>query len=129
MLYLHEIAYDSFVVLEANWPVDQARQIVRDMKEITHVIVHREEGEKEYYYLYSREEAQARLAGAADTIPVRLAFGLHEYDATAVSDAYTDAEAAPDRVVVLDGNDLVGFYDVSLPPSFRFWRERHKEGG
>jgi hypothetical protein len=117
VLYLHEITYDSFVVLEANWPVDQARQIVRDMTDITHVIVHRVEGEKEYYYLYSREEAQARLDGAADTVTIRLALGLHEYGATAVSDAYTDAEAAPDRVVVLDGNDLVGFYDVSVPPS------------
>ena len=121
MLYLHEITYDSFVVLEANWPVDQARQIVRDMTDITHVIVHRAEGQKEYYYLYNREEALSRLDCAPDS---------DQFGSLSISTSPVDrrvgrlfgCQAAPDRVVVLDGNDLVGFYDISLLPSGLFGR-------
>lgn len=119
MVYLREIAYDSFVVLEATWPVDQARQIVSNMNDITHVIVHRMEGGEEYYYLYTRDEAQSRLAGAPDAATILDGFNLHESAATVTLDAYTLVEAAPDRVVVLDGNDLVQFYDASLSlPAF-----------
>lgn len=117
MLYLRDITYDSFVVLEADWPVDQALQIVREMTDITHVIVHRVESEEEYYYLYTREEAQSRLKSyLAYAEPIRRAFNLHEYTATDTADAYAEAETAPDRTVVLEAGNLVGFYDVSLPP-------------
>ncbi|MEZ4734549.1 MAG: TCAD7 domain-containing protein [Caldilineaceae bacterium] len=117
MLYLNEIAYDSFAVLEADWPVDQARQILHDIQDITHIIVHRLEGQEEYYYLFTNNEVQSMLNSAPDTVTVQEALNLHEHGATTVSDAYTDAEAAPGRVIILDGKDLIGFYDIAVPPA------------
>jgi hypothetical protein len=97
----------DFVLLEADWPADQSRQLI-DQVRPSHVIVHRREAERDYYYLYSRKEA-------LDLLPlgksVRAAFDLHESAATPLLDHLTPIDALPARAVVLEDGRLVGYFD------------------
>lgn len=137
MIYLRELATGSFVLLRANWAVGKALQLLKGTK-ATHVIVHRTEpdlyqhltrkndgagtkapplGEvKDYYYLYTIEEARSLLGKAKARTSIQVAIGLHEYTASPVSDAYSDAERAPDRSIIMDEGRIVGFVDARIPP-------------
>ena len=59
-MYLHEVASDSYVLLQANWTVSKARDLIEHLNP-THVIVHRAEP-TDFYYLYSKLEAIGQLA-------------------------------------------------------------------
>jgi len=126
MLHLHEIAAESFVLLQAEWPVRKALELVTHL-ERTHVIVHRLEP-TDFYYLYPREEALACLRNTDPDVTIHQAFNLHEGDATPALDAYSDAREAPDRTVVLDEGRVVGFYDIDLPPSQQIGSGRRGDG-
>jgi hypothetical protein len=112
MLYAHEIADKSFIMLQAHWLAERACQLVEHLK-ATHVIIHR----YGLYYLYTRAEALSLLRSADDQATVERALNLHEYKRTPTADAYADAEQVPDRAVVMDAEDVIGFYDVTVPPS------------
>ncbi len=113
-MYLHEVASNAFVLLQAGWPVGKARQLIGRL-EPTHVIVYRTDP-RDYYHLYTKSEALGRLAGAPDQISLYYAFNLHEYTATPTLDAYANAETAPDRSVVIEDGLVIGFFDVTVPP-------------
>ena len=113
---LHEVATDTFVLLQSAWLVEKARQLIEHLLESTHVIGHRTDPE-DYYYLYTRSEALDRLVHAADQMSIHDAFKLHEYTATHTLDAYADAEAAPDRSIVIEEGHVIGFFDVTVRPS------------
>jgi hypothetical protein len=114
-MYLHEIAMDSFIIVQADWPAEKARQAIERLRP-THVIVHRTEPQ-DYYYLYTQEEVLERLGYADDQELVHDAFGLHEYTATDTVDAYADAGATEGRrAVVLDEGRVAGFYDPRVRP-------------
>lgn len=138
MIYLRELAKDSFILLRANWAVSKARELLIQSK-ATHVIVHRTEPDiykhltlqsksvgakgppssevKDYYYLYTIEDAQKMVEGSAsEDESVRTAFNLHEYEATPVHDGYSDAETAPDCGIVMDEGRIIGFVDAHVPP-------------
>lgn len=134
---LKTFAMDSFILLRASWPVELARLLLVSTQ-ATHVIIHRMEpdlyalvkvegkidgdvvtepgGVKDYYYLHTVAAAKQQLAGKPSTSTVFEAFDLHEYGATTTLDAYAAAETAPDRVVVTDRDQVVGFYDVDVRP-------------
>jgi len=114
IVYLHEVAGDNFVLLQAGWPVERARRLIERLAP-THVIVHRTEPE-DYYYLYTASEALDRLASAYDDASIFDAFNLHEHDATPTYDAYANADLSPDRSVVIEEGLVVGFFDVTVPP-------------
>jgi len=138
MIYLRELAIDTFILLRAHWTVVKALQLITRSK-ATHVIVHRSEPDmyqyltqqhqgagtgghpseevKDYYYLYTLEEGLALLEEADIETPLRYALGLHEYEATPVSEAYLDAELAPDRSIIMDERRIIGFVDAKVPPT------------
>jgi hypothetical protein len=116
-MYLHEVTADTFVLLQAGWPVGKARQLIERLT-ATHVIVHRTDPQ-DYYYLFTKSEALGRLAHAPDQMSIHDAFNLHESAATPTLDAYANAETAPDRTVVLEDGHVIGFFDAIVPPPAR----------
>jgi hypothetical protein len=123
MNYLHEMANDSFVLVQADWSAGDGRELIKGL-EVSHVIIHRTEPGEDYYYLYTRDEARQRLDGADDEVPVTVVFDLHEWQATPVADAFSDAEQATgrwNRIVVMDEGDIVGFYDAYVKPDVEDW--------
>ncbi len=115
MIHLHEIANDDFILFHADQPVAQASEAVRRL-EPTSVVVRRWEEDTVYYYLYTAQQFFDELAQADDEVPLLYALRLHEWAATPALDAYQDAEGAPPRGVIIDGDRVVGFYDVTPPP-------------
>jgi hypothetical protein len=114
-MYLHEVCSDSFVLLQADWSVARAYQLIERLNP-THVIVHRTEPE-DYYYLYAKSEALDLLMRVGHATPVSVALDLHEYTSTPAFDGYSDAVTAPVRSVVIEADHVVGFYDKTVPPS------------
>lgn len=112
-MYLREVATETFVLLQAGWPVDKARQLIAGLKP-THVIVHRTD--LQYYYLYTASEVLDRLEHKPNQMSLHEALNLHEYMATPTLDAYADAEMAPDRSIVIENGCVIGFFDATVPP-------------
>jgi Ternary complex associated domain 7/CHAT domain len=114
---LSEVAFDSFVLLQSYWSVEQALNFMRGI-DASHVIVEREEGNQMYYYLFSQQSALALLHSTDPRVTIHVALDLHEYTSVAALDGSASADDAPDRVVVLDGGEVVGFFDATEPTSF-----------
>ena len=132
-MYLHEVASDSYVLLQAKWAVGKARELIGRL-DPTHVIVHRSDP-TDFYYLYTKSEAIGRLVNhdpqttlfdafnlheytSTPTLDAQTAlfdaFNLHEYTSTPTMDAVTIADdRVPDRVVVMDVGHVVGFLDAT----------------
>jgi hypothetical protein len=113
---LLEVIEDTFVLLPTDWPVDKAHRFLGG-QEFTHIILRREEPGHLYYYLYTWEEAEPVLTHTHPQTPLVQAFGLHEYMATETRDAHSNADTVPDRAVVLDTGQVVGFFDARVSPS------------
>jgi hypothetical protein len=114
---LQQVALTTFVLLESTWAVAKGRELVEALNP-THVIVHRHDP-RQYYYLYSREEALGRLNVTINTSSIHEAFNLHEFDATPLLEAHSNAEDAPNRCIVHEGGQLIGFFDATVPPATR----------
>jgi hypothetical protein len=109
---------ETFVLLPARWSVETALRFLEGQS-CTHVMIRREEPEKTFHYLYTLEDALAILGRGNPLVTLFEIFDLHEYTATEERDAGSDADTAPDRVVVLEAGQAVGFFDASrLPPEF-----------
>ena len=117
LLYLHEVASDSYVLLQAKWAVGRARELIERL-DPTHVIVHRSEP-TDLYYLYTKSEAIGRLANHDAQATLFDAFNLQESTATPTRDAFAPADEVPDRAVVIEEGRVVGFFDATTPPTER----------
>jgi hypothetical protein len=113
MMYLHEVASQDFVIVQAAWLAGQARQLIERLRP-SHVIVH-QVGDLQAYYLFTRREALRSLARAPEAQPVHEALCLQAQEPTAALDAYTAAAAAPERAVVVEEGQVSGFFDVEEP--------------
>ena len=109
---LFEVAFDSFVLLQSYWSAGQSLMFIEGIN-ATHVIVHRQEIEKTYYYLFPLPEALGVLGSTDPKTTVREALDLHEYTSVDVRQGSESADDAPDRVVVLDGGEVAGFFDAT----------------
>lgn len=116
-MYVHEVASDSYVLLQAKWAVGKARELIWQL-DPTHVIVHRSEP-TDFYYLYTKSEALGRLANHDAQMTLFDAFNLHESTATPTRDAFATADEVPDRAIVLEEGRVVGFFDATAPPTER----------
>ena len=126
-MYLHEVASDSYVLLQAKWAVGKARELVEQL-DPTHVIVHRSEP-TDFYYLYTKSEAIGHLANHDVQTTLFDAFKLLESTATPTSDAFAAADEVPDRAVVLEEGRVVGFFDATVPPTERETKRGDGERG
>ncbi len=113
-MYLHEIASEDFVIVQAGWTASQARQLIERLRP-NHVIVHQVEA-LEAYYLLTRREALRALARAPDAQALHLALSLQNREPTTALDAYASAEAAPDQGVVVEDGRVIAFFDAHMPP-------------
>lgn len=115
---LRSVMEETFVLLPARWSVETALRFLEGQS-CTHVVIRREEPERTYHYLYSLEDALALLDGGSPQATLFEIFDLHEHTATEKRDARSDADTAPDRAVVLEAGQIVGFFDaLRLPPEF-----------
>src|SRR5688500_5462927 len=112
---LAQVLETTFVLLEAEWPADQSRKLVRDLPEATatHVIVHQGEpgGGAERYFLYTRREAHNLLIMGGT---VREAFDLDASAPAPVLDAAVALGDTPRRAVVFVDGRVAGFVDTDL---------------
>jgi hypothetical protein len=118
MLYLNEILDDSFVQLQADSPAGQAWKVLAALSP-SHAIV-RQVQPQAAYYLFTRSHALDLLEVADVEALLAEALSLGEEEPVPFMDAYDDGELAPERVVVVDGGDVVGFLDdtaASLLPN------------
>src|SRR6516162_3270072 len=113
-LELKQIAETTFVLLQADWSVVKGRELVEALKP-THVILHAS-SPQESFYLYTTEETLTRMQGVADAASISVAFNLYETDSTPLLEPHSNAEDAPDRCIIHDGEKLIGFFDATLPP-------------
>src|SRR6516165_8440560 len=112
---LSEVMEDTFVMLSAGWTVAFARRFLRGVA-FTHVIVQRLD--RDFWYLFRREHALGMLTDVDPSTRLTHAFNLHEYTATTARDSSSDADTAPDQVVVLHDGRAVGFFDAeAVPPT------------
>jgi hypothetical protein len=110
-MYVRDVTRNTFVLLQADWPAGNARELIERLSP-THVIVHRVDPDHgDLYYLYAKAEGLGLIMPAAAEAPLIDAFNLHEYEAAPTVDAYADANAAPERYVVLEEGRVVGFVD------------------
>lgn len=116
MIYLHQIANDDFSLFHADQMATEATEAVRRLKPASVVVRHWGDGGA-YYHLYAALEFLDQLAQAENGASLLDALRLHESVATPTLDAYEDAEAAPPRCVVMDGDRMTGVYDMTLPPA------------
>jgi hypothetical protein len=114
MIYLQQMAGDAFVVLQADTPAEQAREIVTDLERTTHLIV-RDPRPQGGHYLVSRQEALDLLARPGRQASLAEALHLEQRELCPILDAYADAETAPDRVIVIQDRRLIGFVDYTEP--------------
>ena len=112
-MYLHEVLMDTFVLLQARGLVDQARRLIEHLHP-THVIIYRSEPQ-EAYYLRTYEEVAPLLERAPKQAILQEALDLHEDRTTPTLEAYTTADTAPDRCIIVDEGRLLGFFDATLP--------------
>jgi hypothetical protein len=102
----------TFVLLEADWPADQSRKLVRDFPEraATHVIVHQGDpgAGAETYYLFTRKQALDLLSLGGT---VGAALDLPNTDAAASLDVSVSRGDAPARAVVFAGGSVAGYID------------------
>lgn len=111
MELLGEVFETSFALLSATWTVAHARRFLRGL-DYTHVIVRRA-GTPVYYYLYTKAKTDDLLHTARAEQPLWEAFDLHEDRSTVALEGTTPADEAPDRTVVLEQGNVVGFFDVT----------------
>ncbi|MCL4299201.1 MAG: CHAT domain-containing protein [Anaerolineae bacterium] len=116
MIYLHQIANDDFSLFHADQMATEAIGAVYRLKPASVVVRHWGEGSA-YYYLYAAQEFLDVLAQADGEQTLVDALQLQAEAATPDVDAYADAEAAPPRCVVTDGDRVIGIYDVTQPPT------------
>jgi hypothetical protein len=114
MIYLREVAADTFVVLEADMRAGQTREILNTLPSATHLIVHHA-GEPETYYLVRRAAALNQLTRARKRSPLTEALGLARLKPTPVLDADADTETAPDCSIVVEGGQVIGFAQRKRP--------------
>ena len=116
MIPLNKIADRNFVLVYSDQLAAQAVEAVRRLQPLE-VIVRRWDGGTVYHYLFTAQEFQDRLAHAGSEELLITALDLHEWSATPALDSGHDAEFAPPRCVITDGDHVIGFYDVQLPPA------------
>jgi hypothetical protein len=126
-MYLHQMATDSFALIQADWTLDKARQLVQAL-DPTHVIVRRTEDQETYFYLYTKDEALGFLNND-DRWTVLMAANLHEYTASPTAGPYADATTVPPRTVVVEDGMAVGLIDPNIPSTQRRGLRRGEGGG
>jgi len=114
-MYLYEIAYDSFLLMQSDWQVDKAQQLL-ELKHLktSHVIIQKGESQQRYY-LFKSSEVLKQLSTVTDQT-LQNALKLDEITETPVLDAYSDAEKSPGFCIVTDEGRLISFYDISIKP-------------
>lgn len=114
MVYLHQLAHNDFILLDASQSTSQAYEATGRLKPASIVVrCPRESGI--YYSLYSLHEFLQSLSLADGDRTLLDMLDLHEGQATPVLDAYDDAETAPLRCVILRDGIVSGVYDASSP--------------
>lgn len=115
MIYLQDLVNYNFILFDAEQVVAQATAVAQRLKP-TRIIVRRWDNGSIYHYLYAAQTFCDRLAQADGNRALVDALALHEGDATPTLDAWQDAESAPSRCVITEGDRVLGFYDAALPP-------------
>ena len=117
MFHLHQLVNSDFILFDAAQTVAQAVAVVQRLKP-TRIVVRRRENGRIDHYLYAAQAFCDRLAQADGEWSLADALALREGDATPTLDAWQDAESAPSRCVIAEGDRVLGFYDAALPPAW-----------
>jgi hypothetical protein len=115
MIPLHKIASSQFLLLHAEQPADEVRQLLTQLRS-NHVVIRRREGSPRYFLCEIRELRELLGRAAGDQLLLDL-LGAIKDKAVDVVDADSDAETSPDRCVVIEAGHIIGFYDASVPPA------------
>lgn len=112
---LRPVVMTTFVLLEAEWLASKGYTLIKKLQP-THAIIY-QSGTEKAYYLYSLRDALNALEHPAPTSSIAEAFHIQKAHATPIVDIHIDALHAPDQCIVLEEEQLVGFFDAHVPPS------------
>jgi len=116
---LLQVTSTKFVLLRAEWPVDQARSLIDALHPI-YLIVHRVlpgHAQEDLYYLLTVKETLDRFARRPGAPSVEIGLDLYETDAVPSCESSTNAESAPGRCIVMRDGALFGFFDENIRPT------------
>lgn len=113
---INDLTSDSFYLLQTDSDPADVLRLLRDGPKVSHVVVHRLEGDREDYYLFSSKEAVQRLSEAPAGVGIVDLLGLHEWSAAEVRAAGEVLSGGiPAQAVVMAGNVVTGF--IESPPA------------
>lgn len=112
---LIRLAETSFVLLDDETVVDLAKQLLGSTA-ASHLIIHRRHFGENLYYLFLLGEVLNGLKQCKDSATLAEALELHDSEATPAIEGSTNADRAPDRCVIVNDGQLVGFLDINQPP-------------
>lgn len=113
-LVAEDIAYRSFVLLQAEWPVGRARDAI-DRLRPSHVIL-RGPDTSDVWYLLDAATLEQQLAISDRSASLWSTLQLGATDATDVVSPDASAADLADRCIIARGSTVVGFYDADVPP-------------
>jgi len=102
-MLLYEVSSDNFILVPADSDTNRVQNFIREL-EPSHLIFLSEQG----YYLLTTKEA-TELLGSGKSVSTL----LETLTMTPARDAFTNADDAPDQCVVTDGDEVIGFLDVT----------------
>lgn len=112
---LEQIALRSFVLLRGDWSGDKSRRVIGDLN-LTHVIVQITEPD-ESNYLLTKDEALARINESDPDAPLKDVLKLADRTPTPMRDGRTPVDDVPDHCIIYSDSQLLGFFDVNIPPT------------
>ncbi len=115
MSNLYDVVQNStldFVLLHASQTVQQFHELTRNWPMA--VIIQRTSKGIQQYFLFTRQALAEELAGKDSAQAIEEALDLAQREATPAANANQPWSTAPKKCVVLDGDQVVGFYDAGL---------------
>jgi len=99
------LSRDDFILLEGGWSARFSLTIL-EAGQSAAVVVHRLQGDRDYYYLYTRQEAENFLRAAPPDMPVEVVLDLHEWRASPALGAGEAATGDRAAVILEDGRPV-----------------------
>jgi len=120
---IDKLANRSFVLLRAEWSVEKSRQLL-DCVDSTHVIVRRGVMPSGYF-LFQRRELIDLIETPTPSDTLDRALNLEDSRATSLLESCEITKDAPERYVVTEEGNLVGFFDATYRPRIKRGSKRN----
>jgi hypothetical protein len=115
---IEQIATNDFIPVQADDPVERVAELLAATRAVRVIVRRWPEGyAAPLYYVFPCADLRSKCQDKSGT-DLQTLLGLRDEDATPLVDADASAETSPDVCVVHWGGEVIGLYDVALPPTW-----------